>query len=110
VSAAFLLSSASFFALGFVLAGLLPTARTAQVVGMVLFYPMIFLSGAAIPREILPETVRQLAQVLPLSYVVTLLRGLWAGDPWASHLLEVGILFTILVAGVFVSSKTFRWE
>jgi len=110
VLAAFVLSCLSFFALGFVLAGLLPTARTAQIVAMVLFYPMIFLSGAALPREILPESIRQFAQVLPLTHVVTLLRGLWMGDPWSKHLGEVGILAILLIAGVLVSSKTFRWE
>lgn len=110
VLAAFVLSSMSFFALGFVLAGLLPTARTAQIVAMVLFYPMIFLSGATIPREVLPESIRQVAQILPLSHVVTLLRGLWMGDPWEKHLTEVGILAVLLIVGVLVSSKTFRWE
>lgn len=110
VLGAFVLSSVSFFALGFVLAGLLPTARTAQIVAMVLFYPMIFLSGAAIPREVLPESVRQFAQVLPLSHVVTLLRGLWTGDPWGNYLWETIILIVLLIAGILVSSKTFRWE
>lgn len=110
VLAAFVLGSMSFFALGFLLAGVLPTARTAQIVAMVLFYPMIFLSGATIPREMLPESIRQVAQVLPLSHVVTLLRGLWMGDPWEKHLTEVGILAVLLVVGVLVSSKTFRWE
>lgn len=110
VLAAFVLSSMSFFALGFVLAGLLPTARTAQIVVMVLFYPMIFLSGATIPREVLPESIRQFAQVLPLSHVVTLLRGLWMGDSWGKYLWETVILVTLLIVGVVVSSKTFRWE
>ncbi len=110
VLAAFVLSSMSFFALGFVLAGLIPTARTAQIVAMVLFYPMIFLSGAAIPREVLPESIRQFAQVLPLSHVVTLLRGLWAGNSWGKYPWETVILITLLIAGILVSSKTFRWE
>ena len=110
VLAAFVLSSLSFFALGFVLAGLMPTVRTAQIVAMVLFYPMLFLSGAAIPREVLPETIRQYAQVLPLTHVVTLLRGLWIGEGWGEHLTEVSILAALLVAGVIVSAKTFRWE
>jgi ABC-2 type transport system permease protein len=110
VLAAFVLSSLSFFALGFVLAGLLPTPRTAQIVAMVLFYPMIFLSGATIPREVLPEGIRQFAQVLPLSHVVTLLRGLWMGDPWEKHLTEAGVLAVLLIVGVVVSAKTFRWE
>ncbi|MEJ5241600.1 MAG: ABC transporter permease [Anaerolineales bacterium] len=108
--AGFILSSMSFFALGFVLAGLLPTARTAQIVAMVLFYPMIFLSGATIPREVLPEGVQRVAQVLPLSHVVTLLRGLWMGEPWSNYMRETTILVLLLIAGIFVSAKTFRWE
>ncbi len=110
VVAALGLSCASVFSLGFVLAALLPSARTTQIVAMVLFYPMIFLSGATLPREILPRTVRQLAEFLPLTHVVTLLRGLWFGNAWASHMREVGILVGILLAAVAVSGKTFRWE
>lgn len=110
VAAAFVLSSISFFSLGFVLAGFVPNARTAQIVAMVLFYPMIFLSGATFPREVLPETIRHYSQILPLTHVVTLLRGLWVGDSWGKHLPEVGILAGCIVVGVIVSAKTFRWE
>lgn len=110
IIAAFVLCSLSFFAIGFVLAGLMPTARTAQVVGMVLLYPMLFLSGAAYPRELLPETILKIANFLPLTHVVTLLRGLWVGDPWSKHFLEVIVLAGILVVGVLISIKTFRWD
>ena len=110
VTAGFTLSSLSFFALGFVLAGLIPTARTAQVVGMVLFYPMLFLSGAAVPLEVLPEKVRQYTSFLPLTQVVKLLRGLWIGESWSQHLTEAGVLAAMLVIGVVVSAKTFRWD
>jgi ABC-2 type transport system permease protein len=106
----FILCCGSFFALGFVLAGLMPTARTAQVVGMVLLYPMLFLSGAGFPRELLPETILKISKFLPLTYVVTLLRGLWIGDPWSQHLTEVFVLLGMLVLGVIISVKTFRWE
>ncbi len=110
VLAAFLISSLSFFAFGFVLAGLAASARTAQIVGMVLFYPMLFLSGATIPREVLPATVQHFAQFLPLTHAVTLIRGMWFGDTWSMHLTEVGILTGLLIVGVAVSAKTFRWE
>lgn len=110
VMVAFVLSTLSFFAIGFVLAGLMPTARTAQVVAMVLFFPMLFLSGAAMPREIMPERIQRFSEVLPLTHVVTLLRGLWVGNGWDEHFKEVAILAAILVVGVFVSAKTFRWE
>jgi ABC-2 type transport system permease protein len=106
----FILCTLSFFALGFVLAGLMPNARTAQVVGMVLLYPMLFLSGAGYPRELLPETILKISKFLPLTYVVTLLRGLWIGNPWSQHISEVIVLLGMLVLGVLISIKTFRWE
>jgi ABC-2 type transport system permease protein len=100
----------SFFALGFVVAGIAPTTRTASALVMVLFYPMMFLSGATMPRENLPEAVRRFGQVLPLTHVVNLLRGLWIGESWGRHLTEVAVLVGMLVVGVVVSAKTFRWE
>ncbi|MGB2956944.1 MAG: ABC transporter permease [Anaerolineales bacterium] len=110
VALAFMLSSFSFFSLGFVLASVMPNARTAQVVGMVIFYPMLFLSGAGLPLEILPEGVRNFSKFLPLTHVVTLLRGLWTGGAWNQHTTEVIVLFGMLVVGVLISAKTFRWE
>jgi ABC-2 type transport system permease protein len=107
---AFVLSSLSFFGLGFILAGLMPTARTAQIVGLVILYPMLFLSGAGFPRELLPETIRKISAFLPLTYVVTLLRGLWIGDAWDQHITEVIVLTAMLILGVMISFKTFRWE
>jgi ABC-2 type transport system permease protein len=110
VFAAFVLSCLSFFGLGFILAGLMPTARTAQIVGLMLLYPMLFLSGAGYPRELLPETIRKIGTFLPLTYVVTLLRGLWIGDAWNQHITEVIVLAAMLLLGIMISTRTFRWE
>ncbi len=110
VLAGFVLSCLSFFALGFILSSLIPNARTAQVIGMVILYPMLFLSGAGFPRELLPETVKKISTFLPLTYVVNLLRGLWIGETWSQHLTEVAVLSAMLLAGVLISIKVFRWE
>ena len=110
VLAGFVLSSLSFFGLGFILAGLMPTARSAQVVGMVLLYPMLFLSGAGFPRELLPEGIKKISTFLPLTYVVNLLRGLWIGETWSQHTTNVIVLAAMLVVGVVISIRTFRWE
>jgi ABC-2 type transport system permease protein len=110
VLAGFTLSSLSFFAIGFVLAGLMPNARTAQVVGMVILYPMLFLSGAGFPRELLPEAIKKVSTFLPLTYVVDLLRGLWIGESWGQHITAVIVLAAVLVVGALISVKTFRWE
>ena len=106
----FVLNSLSFFALGFILASTMPTARSAWIVGMVLMYPMMFLSGAFFTVEIMPAAIRKVSALMPLTYVVNLLRGLWNGEPWGAHLLDVGVLAVMLVVGIIVSAKTFRWE
>jgi ABC-2 type transport system permease protein len=106
----FVLSSLSFFGIGFILAGTMPTVRTAWVAAMVLLYPMMFLSGAFFSVELLPAAVQKVSAFMPLTYVVNLLRGLWTGEPWGKHLLDVGVLAGMLLLGIIVSVKTFRWE
>ena len=108
--AVFILSSLSFFSLGFIIASVASTARVAQVAGMVVFYPMLFLSGATIPLEIMPETIKKVANYLPLTYVVDILQGMWFGEPISGHLTGVLVLTGILIAGVLISALTFRWE
>ena len=110
VLGAFILSTLSFFAVGFLLAGLAPTARVANIVGMVLFYPNLFLSGAAMPKEMFPDSVRLVSRMMPLTYVVDLLQGLWFGEAWSEQLTAVGVLAGMLIVGVVLSARTFRWE
>ena len=110
VLAGFTICALSFFAFGYLIASLSPTARTAQISGMIIAFPLMFLSGAAIPLEVLPEKVTSVSKYLPLYHVVTFMRGLWAGDSWADHWIEIIVLMGLLVVGTAVSVKTFRWE
>jgi ABC-2 type transport system permease protein len=96
----FVLGSLSFFGIGFILAGVMPTARTAQVVAMVLLYQMLILSGAGWPRELMPPAIQKVAAFFPLTYVVNLLRGLWVGQPWGNHLLDVTLLAGMFLLGI----------
>lgn len=106
--AAALLGGLSFLAVGFVLAGVLPTPRSAQAVGMALFYPMLFLSGAGMPRQIMPESVQKFSEFLPLTHVVKLLEELWLIGTW--NLTSLAVVIGLLVVCIIVSRQTFRWE
>jgi ABC-2 type transport system permease protein len=110
VWAGFTLGSFAFFALGYLIAGVAPTARVAQTIGMVAAFPMMFLSGSAIPLEVLPPSVRSVSNFIPLTHVVTLMRGLWAGESWGKHLTEVAVLGGVFVIGMALSARLFRWE
>jgi ABC-2 type transport system permease protein len=107
---AIVLSTLAMSALGYLIASVANGARMAQVVSMVIFYPMMFLSGAGMPLEILPDSIRRIANFLPLTYVVRLMRGLWFGDPLSAHWLEVGVLAGITLVGGLLAARFFRWE
>jgi ABC-2 type transport system permease protein len=106
----FTLSTLSFFAIGFVVASVSRTSRIAQILAMLLYFPNIFLSGATVPKEIFPPAMRLVSKAVPMTYVVNLLQGLWFGSPWGRHITEVVVLAALLVVGVVLSAKTFRWE
>lgn len=110
VLCAVLLGGLAMSSVGYLIASLASTARLAQIIGMVIFYPMMFLSGAGMPIEILPESIRRISTYLPLTYVVRLLRGAWFGEPWREHGLEVLILAGILLVCGGLAARFFRWE
>jgi ABC-2 type transport system permease protein len=110
VLAAFVLCSLAFYSFGYLIASLAPTARIAQTVGMVIFFPMMFLSGAGMPLQLLPENLRQISNYLPLTYLVRLVQGLWFGDPWRDLWVSTLVMVGLLLVGSAVSTRIFRWE
>jgi ABC-2 type transport system permease protein len=107
---ALLLSTLSILSIGFVIASVVRTARFAQPVSAVIFYPMIGLSGLFVPVEALPSALQWMAKLLPMTYVVSLLSGIWTGDAWSAHL---GDLAALAIAGAVcavISARVFRWE
>ncbi len=108
--AALLLSTWSTLSVGFVIASLVPTARFAQPITAVVLYPMIALSGLFFPIDILPAPLEFVARVLPLTYAVSLLDGVWRGEPWLAHVSDVTALLVIFVVFTAISSRAFRWE
>src|SRR5882757_5674586 len=83
---ALLVSTASILSIGFVIASIVPTARFAQPVGAVILYPMVGLSGLFFPLDALPPAMHALTRVLPFTYAVSLLQGIWKGEAWSAHL------------------------
>ena len=108
VVAAFLLGCAGMFCLGAMIASVARTTRAAQAIGMAFYFPMLFLSGAAFPRVLMPAGVRRVSEALPLTHVTELVSRLWLQGVWrpASALVLLAVL---LLAGA-VALRSFRWE
>lgn len=108
VAVSILLSVLAFAAFGFTLAGIAPSARAAQAVGSAIFFPQLFLSGAALPREIMPRGLERATEYLPLTQVVILITDLWRYGSW--NWVAVAVLLAISVGGIALAAGTFRWE
>jgi ABC-2 type transport system permease protein len=107
---AVLISTLSVLSIGFIVASVVPTARFAQPVGTLLFYPMIVLSGLFFPIAILPGYAQTLSRLLPVSYAVSLMRGIWRGEGWIAHAGDVAALAVVFAICVTLSARVFRWE
>lgn len=98
------------FAIGLLVASVAPSNRSAGVIGNLLYFPMIFLSGATLPTELFPKSVRAVSQFLPLTHAVRLLRASWVRGTLSGELASVLILAGIGVVFSVVAALAFRWE
>ena len=109
-SIAALFATWSILSVGFVIASLVPTARFAQPLATLVLYPMLVLSGLFFPISMLPPVLQVVSKVLPLTYAVSLLSGIWRGDGWWMHGLDVVALVVTFLACTALSARVFRWE
>ena len=107
---ALLIATWSILSIGFLIASIVPTARFAQPIGAFILYPMVAFSGLFYPVASLPPVARGVASVVPLTYAVSLLQGIWKGEEWWAHVGDVAALVFVFVVCTALSSKVFRWE
>ncbi len=109
-TAALLISTCSILSIGFLIARIVPTARFAQPIGAVIMYPMMAVSGLFASVESMPPAAQAVAKILPLTYAVSLLEGIWKGDAWWAHARDIAALAVGFIVCTALSAKVFRWE
>ncbi len=109
-AAALLISTWSILSIGFLIASIVPTARFAQPIGAAILYPMLALCGLFVPLNSLPPALHAVARLVPLTYAVSLLEGIWKGEAWSAHLGDVAALVIVFTICTALSSRVFRWE
>ncbi|MER6290391.1 ABC transporter permease [Streptomyces sviceus] len=87
------------------------TVESAQVTSLPFVLLSMTLSGVTVPLELLPDRLASVCELLPLSPVITLVRGGWTGT--LSLYEALGALATTVawtVPAVFAVGRWFRWE
>lgn len=106
--AAFLLGLTSSFGLGLLIAAAAPTGRAANAIGMLLFFPSLFLAGVYLPKEQMPHFLQRICDFTPLGAFRQSVQDAWVGTgPQIEHL---GVLAGFTVVFGLGAARLFRWE
>jgi len=108
---ALLLGAVSFCGLGIGVTALIRSAEGASAVVNAIYLPMSFIAGAFFSPRHFPSVLQAIADVLPLTYFLRLVRNvmLHGQDIWSQGT-NVAVLAAWGIAGVIVALRAFRWE
>ncbi|HEY7176279.1 MAG TPA: ABC transporter permease [Micromonosporaceae bacterium] len=99
VVVAFVLGSVAFVSLGVLLGSVLPSARAAQAVGLILFFPSFLLGSGGPPPHVMGAALRNISGYLPLTRLTDAVRAPWLGLGTATaSLIVVAVLAVVASA------------
>lgn len=107
---AYLLVMISMFSIGLLAGGIAPNSKTAGVIASLLYFPMLIFSGTTLPYEVMPNMLQKVADILPLTQGIKLLKAASLGLPIDSVLISVIVMIVIAVICTSISLKFFKWE
>ncbi|MGN0622665.1 MAG: ABC transporter permease [Oscillospiraceae bacterium] len=105
-----LLTLVSMFSIGLLMASLCRTIKSVNAVTTLVYFPMLFLSGATIPYELFPRGLQKVADVLPLTQGIKLMKAVSMGSQLENVWKIIVLLVGIAVICTAISVKVFRWE
>jgi ABC-2 type transport system permease protein len=89
------------------LAGLVRNRDRLMGIGQAITMPLFFASNALYPVDLMPQWLRWLSAINPLSYEVNALRALLLGTP-GNTWLDLTVLAAAAALGVFTASTLLR--
>ena len=106
-----LLGAVAFAAMAMALTGVIRTAEASSAVVNAICLPMTFISGSFFSAHSFPRFVRAIAEVLPLTHFIRLVRDVMLRheEVW-SHPGPVGVVAAWGAAGAILALRGFRWE
>ena len=101
----------AFRSLGMMIAAVANSMQESQAIIQLLYFPMLFLSGATFPMEIMPKWLQIVAQFLPSTHLYAGIQNILVKqeslvDNWSKLL----ALLATTAVGMFVAFTLFRWE
>lgn len=103
VLAGFVVGTATMISVGVMLGLLARTARSAQALGLLAFFPMWLLGAGGPPRPVMPDVMARLSDFLPLGHAAAAIREPWLDTgSTTGNLLALGIWLVLTGTAVVV--------
>lgn len=107
---AFLFVMLSMFSIGILVGGVAPNSKMAGLLASALYFPMLIFSGTTLPYEVMPPVLQRIADILPLTQGIKLLKASSLGLPVDGVLLPVIVMAVVAVVCSGFAIRFFRWE
>ncbi|RGX07628.1 ABC transporter permease [Paraclostridium sordellii] len=105
-----LLIMVSMFSIGIMVGGISKDSKIAGVIASVLYFPMLIFSGATIPYEVMPNMMKNIVDVFPLTQGIKILKSVTLGQPVENIIIPIFIMLIIAIICSTVAIKCFKWE
>lgn len=106
----FVLVMLSMFSIGMMVGGISPNTKIASTVASILYFPMLIFSGATLPYEVMPTALQKIADILPLTQGIKLLKNTSLALPVENVMFSIILLVVISVISIGIAIKFFKWE
>lgn len=104
------IGTVAFTGFGILIGGAIKEAEAVTALGNAIAFPMMFLSGAFWPVELMPSFLQQIAQFVPLYYFHSALRQTLIAGSVETALLPITIVLTMAVIGILLAIATTKWR
>ena len=106
----FILGPMMFCSLGMLVGTISKSVETASVIGNIITFPMMFLSGTFFPLSIMPQYLQSVAHVLPLFYIVEGLNNVMVYGNIGAALIDIAVTLVIALVVFVAAAKLFKWR
>jgi ABC-2 type transport system permease protein len=106
----FILGPMMFCSLGMLVGTVTKSVESASVLGNIITFPMMFLSGTFFPISIMPEYLRTIAHALPLYYIVEGLNNVMVYGNVGAALMDIAVTAVIAIVIFVAAAKLFKWR
>ncbi len=107
----FLLVGPLFFvSLGMLVGSVTKSVESAGVVGNIVTFPMMFLSGTFFPISLMPTYLQEIAHILPLFYLIEGLNNVMVYNNYSRALIDIAVLVVLSAIVFALAVRFFKWR